>query len=1014
MVNNNGKRLRELSIRWIVRNGVTGGACALAMIGNAFAQSSEQTAIEIESGNLAQSLTALGRQTRTELVFDPTVIADRKAPSLRGSMTADQALEYLLSGTGLRHERTSSDVVLVLASAQQSPTRQSVPAAAPAQSDWSHDDGSEDGSDDGQESASANEAVLEQITVVGIRKSIADAIEVKRDATRIMDTISAEDIGKLPDQNVAETLSRIPGVQVTRVEGEGKSITVRGLGLNKLLLNGKSFIGSARNGDPNLADVSPELLAGVDVIKAPSADLVEGWLGAVINLRTKRPLDLDDSVVSGRLQSSYADRAEEWGQKASAFVAHTFADRKFGVLLSGSYSDSSGASDLYQSGGWTQVNNVDVTGDGVNDTFFRPLRLMSWSNTYEDERYSVNASAQWRPIDDLTFTLEGVKSRRETDRVRAVQQVILNNNITNGVIDASGTLVSGDFSGVTLRPLLYGGDSYSENEYLSANANWSRDRWTVNFNASMSEGEGAGLGGDGGNNNSGNDNVLVTRQLAGNNVNVGYNAAGSDVSPNYGIDANFDIFDPSQYEVYSTFDVDYVAENKGHDADFDVEFQLDGFFTSVKFGARTETIEVFGGNPQSTYPSFASHDPTPGSPLLASEVPGLSYTGTRSGLFPGESGSYPRQVLTGTVNFDTIRNALGATPISFDSTGAKATINQVEQTTDAFFAMVRFGTDVFGIPMSGDLGVRQVNVDRESLGYTIVGNQAIRARAGKSFSDTLPNLNLIFDLRDDVRLRFAAAKVVARPDLTSTGVGLSLQPVSMTGSSGNPDLDPFRATQFDTTVEWYFAPASLLAAGVFYKDVSAFTTYSEQIEEHPEAPNNTLTGPAAYTYVIGRPTNGKDGKVQGIELNYQQALSMLPRPFDGFGYAVTYTYADSETPDIDELTGRNNPLNNSSEHSANAVVYYEKGPFSGRVAYNYRSEYMTNGGSIASGGANWADARGQVDASASYRINDNFQVTVEGVNLTRAINSFYRTNPGRLYSSYLDDRRIYLGVAATF
>jgi iron complex outermembrane recepter protein len=255
---------------------------------------------------------------------------------------------------------------------------------------------------------------------------------------------------------------------------------------------------------------------------------------------------------------------------------------------------------------------------------------------------------------------------------------------------------------------------------------------------------------------------------------------------------------------------------------------------------------------------------------------------------------------------------------------------------------------------------------------------------------------------------------MARPDLTSTGVGLALMPVSMTGYSGNPDLDPFRATQFDTAVERHFAPASLLAAGVFYKDVSAFTTSIEVIEEHPEAPNNTLTGPASYTYLIGRPVNGEEGKIQGIELNYQHALSMLPAPFDGLGYAFTYTYADSETPEIDELTGKVMPLPNSSEHSANAVVYYEKGSFSGRVAYNYRGEYMTNGGGASSGGANWADARGQVDVSASYRLNDNFRLTFEGVNLTREINSFYRTNEGRLYSSYQDDRRLYFGVAATF
>ena len=979
-----------------------GSACALALCTSAAAQSGEETKIEIERGDLAHSLTALGRQTGTELVFDPTVVADRQAPSVRGSMTAERALEYLLSGTGLRHQRTSSDVVLVLANNQQTST----PRVSGESQSYSEPTA---------QGAGASGDSLETIVVRGIRGSIADAIEMKRDAMRIMDTISAEDIGKLPDQNVAETLSRVPGVQVTRVEGEGKSFTVRGLGLNKLLLNGKNFIGSGGNGDPNLADVSPELLAGVDVIKSPSADLVEGWLGAVVNLRTKRPLDFDRAVLSGRAQGSYSDNAKEWGERFSAFYAQPFADGKFGILFSGSYTNSTGSSDIYQSGGWSRISNVDVTGDGVRDTFFRPLRLMTWSNTYEDERYSLNASMQWRPIDELTFTLEGLTSRRDTDRIRSTQQTILTNNITNGVIDSSGTLVSGTFAGVTQRPLLYGGDSYSDNEYVSTSINWASGAWTVNLNGSISRGEGAGLGGDGGNNNAGNDNVLVTRQRAGNIVNVTYDAAGSKVSPNYVYDANFDMTDPSQYEVYATFDADYVTKNEGHDADFDVEYALDtGFFRSVKIGARTEKIEVFGGSPSASYPAFSTYDPTPDSPLLATEVPGLVYTGMVGGLFSGESGNFPRQVLTGTVDFDVIRKALGATPISFDSTSAKSTINQVEQTTNAFFAMLTFGGDLLGVPMSGNIGIRQVNADRASFGYTIVGNQAIPARAGKSFSDTLPSLNVIFDARNDLRVRLAAAKVMARPNLNRTGVGLALMPVSMTGSSGNPDLDPFRATQFDTSVEWYFAPASLLAVGLFYKDVSAFTTSIEVIEEHPEAPNNTLTGPASYTYLIGRPVNGEDGKIQGIELNYQHALTMLPAPFDGLGYAFTYTYADSETPDVDELTGKVSPIPNSSEHSGNAIVYYEKGPFSGRVAYNYRGKYVTDYGGASSGGANWADGRGQVDMSVSYQLNDHFRLTLEGVNLTREINSFYRTNKGRLFSSYQDDRRLYFGVAATF
>ncbi|OYW76902.1 MAG: hypothetical protein B7Z26_10530, partial [Asticcacaulis sp. 32-58-5] len=369
-------------------------------------------------------------------------------------------------------------------------------------------------------------------------------IDRKRSSDVLMDSISAEDIGKLPDQNVSETLSRIPGVQITRIEGQGAAVSVRGIGLNRLELNGKTFIGTAANGDPNLSDVSPELLAGLDVIKAPSADLVEGWLGAIVNMRTKRPLDFDDQLISFRGQGSYADKADEFGYKASTFYTTKFLDDTVGVLFGASYADGHGRSDQYSSGGWTRSTNlVDVTGDGVRDTFFMPLRLQQIAGVYNDRRTSLNATFQWRPFDELTFTVDGLTSRRDVDRtLTASQAVLAPANVSNGTILSDGTLASGVFGGVTFRPLIYDESSLATSEALSFNAEYRHDRWLAHFNASTSLGRSRGQDALNSVASVGNAHVLVVRQLnPTNTMSVNYGLGGNNVSPDFSLAANYNV-----------------------------------------------------------------------------------------------------------------------------------------------------------------------------------------------------------------------------------------------------------------------------------------------------------------------------------------------------------------------------------------------------------------------------------------------------------------------------------------
>ena len=525
---------------------------------------------------------------------------------------------------------------------------------------------------------------VEEAVVTGIRHSIEDAIENKRQSSVIMDNISAEDIGKLPDQNVAETLSRIPGVQISRVEGQGGAVSVRGINLNKLQLNGNNFVGTAANGDANLTDFAPEMLAGVEVIKAPSADLTEGWLGGIINLRTKRPLDFADPVYSARAELSYADKARKGGFKLFGFATHNFFDDQLGLLLGATYSQSSGRSDQFTTGGWTRsVNTTDVNGDGIKDTFYMPLRLQQFADFFTDKRLEMNGTAQWRPTDALTVTLDGLYSQRDVYRPLIASQAVLSpTNVTNGVILSDGTLAKATFGGVTLRPLLYNEGQTANSDALALNVAYVNGPWTAHFNSSQSQGNALGLDGLSGTSTApGNANVLVARQLnPANTVTANYQLGRNNASPDYSLTGNYNLMDPSQYEIYATFDSNYPVKNRGRDYALDVRYETNwGPLKAIKIGSRLENTRVFSAQANATYPALSAYDPTPATSLRVTEVPGLNYGPVVTDFMDGQSGSFPRSFLSGTPQPDVWRAFLHATApdlssvaVGFDQPGKSA------------------------------------------------------------------------------------------------------------------------------------------------------------------------------------------------------------------------------------------------------------------------------------------------------------------------------------------------------
>lgn len=913
---------------------------------------------------------------------------------VQGSMEVSAALRQLLSGTGLVPVTVGSAIVL----------KRPAPTLA-AFTDLSVGTGRQEAPAVSQDQTPASDPASEEIVVTGIRASLQESIDVKRSADSIVDVITAQDIGKMPDQNVAESMSRITGVQISRREGDGSNFTVRGISQNRLEINGRNYIGPGNGGNAALESVSPEILSSIVVIKSPTADMPEGALGATVNLRTKRPLDLDDLVVAGRIQGAYSDQADHIGYRGSAMVSKNINER-FGLLASVAYSDTKTQGYSFDAGGWTQTGAIDGDGDGVDDPgLFRPNRFMARVFDRAEQRLTLNGTAQWRPTDELEIILDATYNHLKRQRNSVNYQVLFNNNDVDATVNDQGTVVAGTFTGVTVRPLIYDEPTDLKSTLLGGSVKWEKDRARVSFDMSYSRGKGS----DGG---PGASFTYVVVPRAGNVANASYDFRAGNAVPDLSIDANFNPNDPSQYQLLSIFDYDAVTDNKGYDARLDWEYQTEwGILSSVEAGMRYERVELLAADPQNLPVAaslLAAGDSNGDGILTVDELPGLSYGKDYGAFFPGVDGAFPRDLLGGTLDKRIARDGLGlAAPDPYDTTitVGPTSIKDVTQETLGAYVKANFEGTIGGLRYSGNAGVRYIDTARATLGYlSPTATNVIKA----DFDYWLPSANFSLNFSEDLTLRLAAAKVVARPGLNQVSASFVPNTVNMTGSRGNPNLRPFEATQYDATLEWYFAPASSLTGAVFYKKVDSFTVTTVNREFVPGFSERF------GLFDISQPQNGEDGSIQGFEVAYQQALRFLPAPLDNLGIQANYTYVDSKTPLTDAITGERLPLPGLSQDSYTLIGYYEDDTFSVRAAYTYRSEYMNSVGGAASGGNNYVSGRGQLDASAQINLTKNLRLTVEGINLTKEIDSQYLGEPGRLTFSAREDRRIFFGVAASF
>ncbi|MEQ7754188.1 TonB-dependent receptor [Xanthomonas hortorum] len=848
---------------------------------------------------------------------------------------------------------------------------------------------------------------LDTVQVTGTRSSVTKAQLVKQNAEQIVDSIVAEDIGKLPDNNVAEALQRISGIQITRNYGEGSSIAIRGLTQVRTELNGRDIFTANDGRGLSFEDVSAELLGGVNVYKNPSADMIEGGLGGTVDLRTRLPFDYDGRKIAGSVQYNHYDLADD-GKPAFSGL---FSDRwqtgigEIGLLVNYSQQKSPFRQDTISIEPWyTQTDLPGYEGQEVSVPHGAGIN----TTVGERERKTGAFAMQWRPNDSVEVYTQVLRSEYDFSWHDYSFFALTGTNNMQGLpgiqVNDRNEFVDGSFQNVPTE------SNTSLTERHSVTTDYSLGgKWTVNEKLTLST-----------------DFQYVDATTTGTRYIL---STGQSTSPQFNVDFRGDlprlsVTDSSGAEGYLAdvnnydgwrYHLDNKDDNKGTEfawrADMDLAFDSD-FVRSFKAGVRyTDRDAETKGN---IY-RFMCINNCAGAPF--SQFPSVGVvTNPITDFFRGESHAFGPTLTASdaaVANYQQTLATFGASPLEFSPNN----INAQTEKTYAAYGVLRFGVDSDSIPFDGNIGVRVVRTEVGSTGVRTgtdgEGGGLIPVDAQQTYTDVLPSLNLRWMLSDTLQWRFAASRGISRPTFDRLNPNLSLSTGSsngastFTGRAGNPDLEPVKADQFDTALEWYFGQGSMMYGTLFYKKIEGFIADSVFNEVYD-----------GRVWQITRPVNGDAGKIRGAELGYTQFFDFLPGWLSGFGLQTNYTYVDSEAPSP-TATDTNGqaltvPLEGLSKNSYNAILSYETARFQGRVAYNWRSDWLvTTAGNGTENLPVYNKGFGQLDASLRFNINNVWSISLDGVNLLDTRRESYLGSESRYRDFVINDRRYGLTLRAS-
>lgn len=908
---------------------------------------------------------------------------------------------------------------------------------------------------------------VEEVVVTGFRASLANSLNIKRREAGVVDAISAEDIADFPDTNLAESIQRIPGVSIDRDAGEGRTITVRGLSsdFTRTRINGieaqastgatdsSGGINRGRGFDFNV--FASELFNNITVRKTASAEVEEGSLGATVDLRTTRPFDYRGFTAAASVQGGYNDLSESWSPRFAGLISNTWMDGKFGALLSIAYSDKDSTEEGFSSVRWGPANGDSgfqnpaalPGGSAAAGGLFHPRIPRYGRLIHEQERLGATVSLQWRPSDATTLSLDGLYSKLDSTRSENFLEAwSLSRNATQGgkpqvdIIEAVADPETGELIYLRLDDMDMRTEQrldVLETEFTQYTLELDHQfNDTVSFNGTIGRSK-SEFG------NPSQINAIIDHQN-GDGWSIDFRENRDLPLIVYG----FDVADPSQWNFTGPGAAQPVSElrisssfqtNTYTTAEGAFRFDLDGGVT-FKAGASYKEYESLG----SGYARASNAAPAlPAGTSMADLTELLTGFGSGLDLPAGSATSWV------TPDLDAVVAAFGAACLCNTGVaggdfrllglenGSTALGNwrEVTETDSGLWVQGEWDTELDGMPFRGNLGYRWVKTEVEAVGYSSLSGVTTRVTGENEYDDFLPSMNVSLEPLEDVVVRLAAARVMSRPPVTSLVPVFALSAplaANRTASLGNVELEPFRADTLDLSLEWYFAPESLLSFAWFYKDISTYVqttqqtlTYAELTALNPEAFPAAADRPPTDQYVFSTPANTPGGPLKGFEISYQQPFTFLPGPLSNLGVQANYTHVESEidyctTAACNVFVTAN--LVNLSPEAWNATLYYDDGRLNARVSAAYRDSYYQQVPG-ANGGTRGIVATGKsetlsIDASASYSLTDHLTLTLEGINLTDEPN---RQNHGELdgirdstYVYHHTGRQVYVGARYKF
>ena len=912
-----------------------------------------------------------------------------------------------------------------------------------------------------QSEAEAGDLVGEVI-VTSYRQSLNVALDAKKDAVGAIDSIVAEDIADFPDLNLAEAIQRIPGVSIARDAGEGRQISVRGLGpeFTRVRLNGVEAMSAnggtdaaggtnrARNFDFNT--FASELFNSITVRKTASASTEEGSLGATVDLRTGRPFDYQGLTIATSLNGSYSDLTEDIDPRAAFLFSNTFADETVGVLFSAAYTERGLIDEGASTVRWARATGIGA-GPGIVVPSPAPFvpRLPRYDHyEHEQDRLGLTGSIQFQPSDNTLINLEGLYAEFNAERTEIFLEVpnfssaIGTMRVVDAEVDDNDSAVFGRFENVDIR---------SEQRFDELSTEFTQ----VTLDGSHRFGERVTLNAMAGFAESNHENPVQTTLLFDrNNIpELSYDFRGNDRLPmiSYGNTVltstvngtpqadpmgGINTTDSGGWFLSQIRLRPQSSINSFTNYQADLEFQMN------------ETFRLTGGAQVKEYifkttelrRSNGTTGNQEGTITAAQRAVPLSEYGVEFGL--GTDLDIPAGTNTAFLIPDINRAAEifdlynpAAFPLGFQP--ASGNNREVEEDNTGVFLQLDMDTEIGGMNLRGNLGVRYVETDQRTFGWTIVtASRLDPTTSERSYSDTLPSLNLALGVTDELILRASAAKVMSRPALgtLNPGVTVNVSGANRTANRGNPDIDPTRANAYDVSAEWYFAPESLLSVAFFYKDIESrpqTSTVSGQVfSDNPFGlPDEVATAacgsiancsPALPIWSFTQTTNGEGGPLKGFEISYQQPFTFLPGFAKNFGVVLNYTGVDSEIDYMNTLTGVQDTadLTGLSNSAYNATLYYETERFGARVSAAYRDEYLDPTNGVPGRDGNNLEGVAEtltVDASARFSLNEMIDITFEGLNLTDEFQEQWVDQSADRLSFYHHTGRVYiLGAQVKF